>query len=48
MYLGLGPCVLMATFLKARDPLGPHQIPFAATVSEACGSVTEMFMASSL
>ena len=48
MYLGLGPCVLMATFLKARDPLGPHQIPFAATVSAACGSVTEMFMASSL
>ena len=44
MCLGLGPCVLMAAFLKARDPLGPHQISFATTVSAACGSVTEMFM----
>ena len=44
MCLGLRPCVLMAAFLKTRESLRPHQIPFAATVSEACGSVTEMFM----
>ena len=44
MCLGLGPCVLMAAFLKTRESLQPHQIHFAATVSEACGSITEMFM----
>lgn len=44
---GLGPCVLDGSTFKSKRPTRPHQIPFAATVSAACGSVTEMFMASS-